>query len=265
MNILKRIFLSSKFIFFVIFVNAVIIFLQESNIESPLVNKTIGIIDVICSFIFIIEMIVKHIEYGVKGYWADGWNKMDGTLVILSLPSVFMFFFPVDWLDVSVLMVLRLIRILRFFRVMHFFPDFTKIVKGFKLAMSQSYAVLLSFFVIIVIFGLINCSLFGSYSPEYFGTPLASIFSVFQLCTIEGWYDIPNSVAQGANSPILGPIISGYFCLLLIMGGIIGMSFINSVFVDAMVSDNNDEVSAKIDNLQKELEEIKALLKKQHD
>jgi len=45
------------------------------------------------------------------------------------------------------------------------------------------------------------------------------------------------------------------------LGGIIGMSFINSIFVDAMVQDNNDEVSKKIDQLQKSLDELKSKLK----
>lgn len=48
-----------------------------------------------------------------------------------------------------------------------------------------------------------------------------------------------------------------YFCALLILGGIIGMSFINSIFVDAMVSDNNDDVKEQLDEMQKTLDEIK--------
>lgn len=49
----------------------------------------------------------------------------------------------------SVLLVLRLLRVLKSFRVMHFFPNFGKIVTGFKLAMRESWAVLASFTVII--------------------------------------------------------------------------------------------------------------------
>ena len=48
-----------------------------------------------------------------------------------------------------------------------------------------------------------------------------------------------------------------YFCALLILGGIIGMSFINSIFVDAMVADNNDDVMNKLTELQKTLDELK--------
>jgi voltage-gated sodium channel len=39
----------------------------------------------------------------------------------------------------------------------------------------------------------------------------------------------------------------------LIVGGIIGMSFINSVFVDAMVSDNNEGIEEKLEELDKKL------------
>ena len=34
------------------------------------------------------------------------------------------------------------------------------------------------------------------------------------------------------------------------------MSFINSVFVDAMVADNNDDVLKKLDDLEKKIDEL---------
>jgi voltage-gated sodium channel len=55
----------------------------------------------------------------------------------------------------------------------------------------------------------------------------------------------------------LAELVRLYFCLLLIFGGIIGMSFINSIFVDAMVADNNDELLEKINQLQKSIDELK--------
>ena len=39
------------------------------------------------------------------------------------------------------------------------------------------------------------------------------------------------------------------------------MSFINSIFGDAMVADNNDEVMQKLDEMQKSIEELKKQLK----
>lgn len=261
-QLIKRLFLNEKFILAVIFINAALIYAQVAGYE----NKAVIFLDALCTVIFIVEMIIKHLEYGVHGYWSDGWNKLDGTLVIISIPSLITVFFPNVEYGASVLLILRVLRVLRFFRVMHFFPNFSKIVGGFKIAMQQSYGVLLSFLIIIVIFGLLNCSLFSEADPNHFGSPLRSIYSVFQICTVEGWYEIPDTLAEYyGNYSILPHLIRLYFTSLLIMGGIIGMSFINSIFVDAMVADNNDVVEHKIDKLndkidllQKEIERLLA-------
>ena len=250
---LKKLFLNDKFILAFILLNSGIIYAQVSGYTS----SWLGVVDLTCTLIFTIEMIVKHLAYGVRGYWKDGWNKLDGTLVICSIPSIIEFFVPLGAANLSFLLILRLLRVLRFFRILHFFPNFSKLVKAFQVALRQSYAILLCFFVIVVIIGLINCSLFGQADPEHFATPLRSIYSVFQICTVEGWYEIPNTLAEfyGASSVAAG-IIRFYFCFLLILGGIIGMSFINSIFVDAMVSDNNDELESQIQELNAKVDEL---------
>ena len=254
----KRLFLNEKAIMAVILLKAAVIYLQVSGYE----NLVLTILDFACTAIFIIEMAVKHKEYGFRGYWKDGWNRMDGALVLLSIPSLLNVFVPTIASNLSVLLILRVLRVLRFFRVMHFFPNFSKVVRSFKTAMRESYGVLLSFCVIIVIFGLLNCSMFQEADPEHFSTPLRSIYSVFQICTIEGWYDIPNSIADYyGNSVVIPHLVRIYFTLLLIMGGIIGMSFLNSIFVDAMVADNNDDVKKQIETLQESIDELKQMLR----
>ena len=255
MQRIKKLFMNDHFILTVILLNSCIIYAQVAGCT----NVYIGILDVLCLLIFIAEMVVKHIEYGVRGYWKNGWNRLDGLLVLLSIPSLIELVIPLDMMNLSFLMILRLLRILRFFRVLHFFPNFSRVVAGFKAAMRDSYAILLSFMVIIVIFGLINCSLFREADPEHFQTPLRSIYAVFQICTVEGWYEIPNTVADYyGGSTMAAEFVRIYFCLLLIFGGIIGMSFLNSIFVDAMVADNNDDVMKKLDEMQKTLDELKA-------
>ncbi|MBR0077350.1 MAG: ion transporter [Bacteroidales bacterium] len=250
-NIFEKIFLNEKIIFAVILLNAVVIYLQVSGISTPLLTG----LDLACTLIFLIEMIVKHTKLGVKEYWRSGWNRLDGILVIVSLPSLVEAFLPTGMMDLSILLIFRLLRVLRFFRVLHFFPNFSQIVKGFKMAMSESYAILLCFFVIIVIFGLLNCSLFKEIAPQYFSTPLESIYSVFRICTVEGWYDIPDTIAT-ATTPAVGGFVRLYFVFILILGGIIGMSFINSIFVDAMVSDNNDDVMKKLEELEAKIDQL---------
>lgn len=251
MERVKKIFMNEHFIMGVIVLNAIVIYLQTSGYGwSWLVW-----LDEICTLIFLVEMTIKQCELGFRNYWKEGWNKLDGTLVILSLPSLVAPFLNVEGSGLSVLLVLRLLRVLKFFRVLHFFPNFSKIVAGFKLALRESWAVLASYTVIVLIFGLINCSLFKELSPEFFGTPLDSIYSVFRMFTIEGWYEIPDTIAA-ASTPVAAHFVRLYFCLLLIGGGIIGMSFINSIFVDAMAEDNNDDVKYQLDAIEKKLDKL---------
>lgn len=61
---------------------------------------------------------------------------------------------------------------------------------------------------------------------------------------------------DGYEAPWLASAVRAGFCLLLIAGSIIGMSFINSIFVDAMVEDNNDEIKAQLDRIEKQLNEL---------
>ena len=252
---IRRIFLNDHVILSVILPNAVVIYLQESGISHPLI---IGV-DVACTLIFLIEMLIKHLTFGVKEYWRDGWNRMDGILVIISLPSLITPFFDASSFDFSILLTLRLMRVLRFFRVLHFFPKITQIGAGLKRALRDSGVVLVGFFILLFIFGMINCSLYREVAPQYFDTPLNSIYSVFRVFTVEGWYEIPDTI-MAATSPLIGKLSRLYFCFLLGAFGLLGMSFINSVFVDAMAEDNNDDVKLQLDRIERRLEEMEQKL-----
>lgn len=248
---MRRLFLNERFIIVIIVINAVTIFLQEAGVAHVLLS----IVDALCTVLFAIEMVVKHMEWGVRRYWGDGWNRMDGALVILSLPSLVAYMIPELTFDVSFLLILRVLRVFRFFRIFHLFPNFGQIMRNVKIALNESFGILVGIAVMIVVFALISCSLFKSASPQYFGTPLTAIYSIFRLCTIEGWYEIPDAVAVGL--PVwAGSLVKVYFSAILLILGIFGMSILNSIFVDAMVSDNNDEVLARLDKIEKKLDEI---------
>lgn len=252
---IRRIFLNDHVILSVILLNAVVIYLQESGISHPLIVA----VDVACTLIFLIEMLIKHLTFGVKEYWRDGWNRMDGILVIISLPSLITPFVDASSFDFSILLTLRLMRVLRFFRVLHFFPKITQIGAGLKRALRDSGVVLVGFFILLFIFGMINCSLYREVAPQYFDTPLNSIYSVFRVFTVEGWYEIPDTI-MAATSPLIGKLSRLYFCFLLGAFGLLGMSFINSVFVDAMAEDNNDDVKLQLDRIERRLEEMEQKL-----
>ena len=252
---IKNIFLNEKIILSVILINTLIIFFQESG----LYNKVYLRIDSVCLIFFCIELFVKIKEYGFKNFWKNGWNRFDFIIITLSFPSILSLFIDSNISELSVLLTLRLLRVLRIFRIFHFFPNITQITHGFKKALNQSRAILWSFIVIIITTGLFNCCIFKNIVPEYFSSPLQSIYTIFRIFTVEGWYEIPDAIAA-ATSPFWGSISRLYFCLLLCGGGIIGMSFINSVFVDAMIEDNNDDLKKQLKNIEKKLDELQGQL-----
>ena len=52
-----------------------------------------------------------------------------------------------------------------------------------------------------------------------------------------------------------------YFVLAVSIGGLLGISLANAVFVDEMTLDNNDELEAKIDKLVAQVASLEAELK----
>lgn len=252
---LNKTLLNDHVIMVVILLNAIVIYLQESGINHPVLLA----IDLACTIVFILEMIAKHVFMGVKTYWSDGWNRMDGVLVILSIPSLVMPFVDLTAFHFSSVLTLRLLRVLRFLRVFHFFPNLVQLGQGLKRALRDSSVVFFGFGVLLVLFGLINCSLYREVVPEYFSTPLRSIYSVFRVFTVEGWYEIPDAIAA-ATSPTVGMLSRIYFCVLLTAFGILGLSFINSVFVDAMAEDNNDDVKEQLQRIEDQQQRLEKQL-----
>lgn len=254
-HMLKRLFLNDKAVFAVILLNSLMIFLQESGIDSIAVNS----IDALCTIFFILEMAVKHHEWGIKGYWKSGWNRLDGILVLLSLPSIVTYIVPSIGLNTSFLLTLRLLRVFRFFRMLHLFPEFPRIMQNVRLAIRDSLSIFVGIVILIIIVSIVNCALFGDIAPQYFRSPLDSMYAVFQICTVEGWYEIPNSICANA-APWAVHFIRLYFIIILVTLGLIGLSIVNSIFVDAMVQDNNDDVLQHLDKISKDLEDLRSKL-----
>jgi voltage-gated sodium channel len=256
---MKKILLNERLMLILVLVNMIVIFVQGCGVEHVLLAS----IDVFCTIAFVAEMVVKHVHLGAKGYWRDGWNALDGTVTLLSVPSVLMYFLP-QIAGMNVIITLRALRVFKSFRAARHFPNIVGIWSGFRLALRQSAGFLLGYLVIIVVLAMFNSALFGRVAPGYFSTPLDAIYSVFRLFTVEGWYEIPNAIAAGMP-PVWVHIVRLYFSLLLIGGGIIGMSLINSIFVDALAADNNDDVKAKLEAMERRMADDRQALESKID
>ena len=248
---IKKLFLNDKFILSLIIINALAIFIGGFEINTT-AKHVFHIADNFITTLFLIELIVKLKEYGSKNYFKYNWNIFDFTLIILSVPALISFAINVEITNLSFLLVLRVMRIFKSFRFLKFLPGIDHLIKGIQRALRASVVVLIGFVIYIFIIGIFSFYIFKSSSPEYFSNPLTSLYTIFKIFTVEGWVEIPEKITQGYSS-ISSFFIYFYFVFILLTGGIFGLSLVNSIFVDAMVSDNNDALEAKIDNLEKKI------------
>ena len=54
----------------------------------------------------------------------------------------------------------------------------------------------------------------------------------------------------------MSAFIHAYFVLIVLSGGIFGFSIVNAIFVDEMMKDNNDDLEAKVDELNRKMDRI---------
>ncbi len=239
----------------VIAINAVAM-LVSSLFECGTVSHSVcNNIDVACVVFFIIETLIKINRKGIHGYWKSNWNKFDFIIVLMSLPVFVEHFIEIQ--GFGVVLIFRLGRLFRLFRLLMFVPNIEHMVNGTVRALKASIGVFIALLLFNLIFAIGATILFGQIAPEYFGNPFLSIYSTFKVFTVEGWYDIPDLIAERANSDLLIVVVRSYFVIVVLVGGILGLSLANAVFVDEMTMDNTKELEDKIDKLITEMIEIK--------
>lgn len=267
-----NIFLNDRIILLLITINAIVIFFQGFRIDGY--DQILTYMDDVLTGLFIIEMIVKARHYGWREYLKSGWNKFDVMLIVLSIPALVSHLIPhvEEYINVSYLLVFRVFRVFKFFRFVQFFPQVEHIFRSAQQALSASFMVLVGFFVVIFIMAILSTFFFQNAAPKLFGDPLTAYYTTFQVFTVEGWNAIPDALTNEAiengkpfsTSSIF--FIRLYFIGLFIIGGIFGLSIVNSIFVDAMISDHDEteqqfeEVEVKLTEMSQKIDRLLAVI-----
>ncbi len=238
-------------------INALVIFLQgfPLTVFDTEIQHLFTWIDDIITLCFLLEIIVKSNYFGWKEYLKSTWNKVDVLLIVLSIPPLLLrFAVDLEATNVHILLIFRVLRVFKFFRFIQFFPEVEHIFRSIREALRTSFVIFVVFFVFVFIAAIFSCFLYQDIAPEYFGDPIVSYYSMFKVFTIEGWNTIPDEMAaKGTLSSWQVFFTQLYFIIALIFGGLIGLSIVSSVFVDAMVSDNNDELEEQVTDIQQQM------------
>jgi voltage-gated sodium channel len=256
MKKISSLLLNDKFILSIILLNVIVIFIGGFNLNSSSA-KIIETFDHAFTIIFVFELVIKLITYGRKEYFKSNWNKFDFILVMVALPSLLLIFIPDKNISIQIILTLRIFRIFKFFRFMKFIPKIENIINGAWLAVKSSILIIIVFVVLNIVIAVFSSFLFKNLSPEHFGNPLISLYSTFKIFTIEGWYEIPEAILSNSNSVSIEILTKLYFIVILFGGGIFGLSLVNSIFVDSMLSDNNDELNDRLERIEDVLNDLR--------
>ncbi|MGH1467101.1 MAG: ion transporter [Cognatishimia sp.] len=173
-DILERA-ITRNIIMAVILFNAVILGLETSSAIMAQVGTLITTLDTICLSIFVVELLVKFYARG-WAFFRNGWSLFDLAIVGISLS-------PVG----EGLSVLRALRILRLLRVVSVVPSLRRVVEAFIMALPGMASVFLLTGVIYYIGAVIATKLYGDTFPQWFGSLGESLYSLFQVMTLESW------------------------------------------------------------------------------
>ncbi len=212
------------------------------------------------SWMFIVEMALKLLGLGCKAYWADGWNQLDGTIVIMSVVEmVLTAIFEGGGIKLSFLRILRMLRVVRVLRLMKSWKGLYKIILTFGKALPQMGNIFVLMSLILVIFALLGMQILGGqYNPstgfsdvpcpggvcpddaleekpryhfDYFGPAITTCFIVMTGT----WIDpLAPAVAVGGQKMVL------YFVLLVLVGCYIIMNLFVAILVNAFADDEDD-------------------------
>lgn len=256
---IKKAFLNEWFIITAIIGNSLVLFLMGFQ-EFERMNVLYSL-DHFFTIYFILEVFVKVYEMGWRTYITDKGNQFDFILVVISMPSIFEIFISLP--DMSYLLVFRLLRVLRMLRFMRFIPNIRQMMAGIQRAFKASAFVFAALLIYNVLLAILSTYIFHGEDPYHFGDPFRSLYTIFQMFTLEGWHEIPQAIEANAEPGSWKVPFSRLFFLMVVMtGGIFGFSIVNAIFVDEMIMDNNDELEEKVDRLNEKVDRLLERLEK---
>lgn len=251
-----------RFVTALIVVNAVTLGLET----APSVMERFGVwlewIDHIILCVFVAELAAKMIGRGLA-FYRNGWNLFDLVVVGIALaPST------------GALSVLRALRILRVLRLVSVVPSLRRVVASLVGAIPGLGAisgVLLLFF---YVSSVLATKLYGDLAPELFGSIGGSMFTLFQIMTLEGWADIVRDIMEPQ------PFAWLFFIPFILVATFTMLNLFIAIIVNAMQSEHEADqkaemaaiqeasdaetatITAEIARVRQDIAELKALVEK---
>lgn len=234
---------AQNFIIGLIVLNSITIGMETS--ENVMLNygQTLLLIDKIILSVFVMEILLKLYAYGFS-FFKNGWNIFDFSIVAIAL-------LPAS----GALAVLRSLRIFRSLRLIKNLPKLRFIVEALLHSLPSIGWIFVLLALVFYVFAVIGTKLFGAAYPEWFGNLGASMFTLFQIMTLEGWAEISREIMKEF------PLANLYFIIFILLASYTTLNIFIAIVVNTMSEvqkKTSDENVNKIEDLiQDEKEELR--------
>ena len=233
----------------VIVFNAVILGMETSPSIMAAAGPLILALDQACLAIFVVELLFKLVALGPR-FFRSGWNIFDFVIVGIALVP-----------GAQGLSVLRALRILRVLRVVSAVPSLRRVVEGLLTALPGMGSVFLLMSIIFYIGAVMATKLFAASFPEWFGSIGVSLYTLFQVMTLESW-------SMGIVRPVLEvyPYAWAFFVPFIMVTTFAVVNLIVGLVVNSMQDAHAAESNAATDAYRDEvLERLRKIEERLND
>ncbi len=200
-----------------IFFNAITLGLETSPAAVAATGDALHILDKTVLAVFTVELAVRLYAHG-PAFFRDPWGVFDFVIVSIALVPASEGF-----------AALRTLRVLRAFRLVSAVPRMRRVVEALLRAVPGIGAVGALLILVFYVFSVIATKLYGVDFPEWFGTVGRSMFSLFQIMTLESW-------SMGIVRPVMAThdYAWAFFVPFIIVSSFTVLNLFIAIIVDSM-------------------------------
>ncbi len=217
----------------VIALNAVTLGLETWPAAMDRFGAYLYAFDRVALWIYTIELSVKLWAYRSR-FFKSGWNIFDFIIVAIA------------WMPTAgPLSVLRAMRILRVLRLISVVPQMRTVIGALFSALPGMGSIVAVLLLVFYIAAVMTTKLFGDAFPQWFGTVGESMYSLFQIMTLESW-------SMGIVRPVMDeyPMAWAFFVPFVVVTSFAVLNLFIALIVNSMQT-----IHAKDRETVKELED----------
>jgi voltage-gated sodium channel len=206
-----------RLIICLIIINAITIGLETSPAVVTQIGGALRVFEVGVLSIFVLEILLKLIAHGPR-FFRSGWNNLDFFIVAISLVPA------AGWLS-----ILRTLRILRVLRLLSTVPRLRQLTESLISAIPSIGWITFMLGLVFYVFAVIGTELFGAEFPAWFGNIGASMYTLFQIMTLESW-------SMGIARPVMQafPLAWAYFVPFILISSFTILNLFIGIIVNTM-------------------------------